>query len=111
MGRACSSRPEEARGAQGGAQNPVWPLWSPCEGLKALPWLNFSLDLPTSWNIFWWELRGQNKGSLRDLTLPPQVPPEVDEEGFTVRPDVSHNNILSVTVSPWGGSGPGPCPV
>lgn len=24
----------------------------------------------------------------------PQVPPEVDEEGFTVRPDVSHNNIL-----------------
>lgn len=53
----------------------------------------------------------QDKGSLRDLTLPPQVPPEVDEEGFTVRPDVSHNNILSVTVSPWRGPGPGHYPV
>lgn len=56
-------------------------------------------------------VEGSRQRVLRDLTLPPQVPPEVDEEGFTVRPDVSHNNILSVTVSPWGEPGPGPCPV
>lgn len=33
--------------------------------------------------------------------LSPQTCPEVDEEGFTVRPDVTQNNIL---LAPSGGS-------
>uniref|UniRef100_A0A8C9PQD5 FCH and mu domain containing endocytic adaptor 1 n=1 Tax=Spermophilus dauricus TaxID=99837 RepID=A0A8C9PQD5_SPEDA len=34
------------------------------------------------------------------ITLHPQMCPEVDEEGFTVRPDVTQNNILLITAEP-----------
>ncbi|KAF4014366.1 hypothetical protein G4228_005738 [Cervus hanglu yarkandensis] len=49
---------------------------------------------------------GASMGSLTHcLLVPSQTCPEVDEEGFTIRPDVTQNNIL---LAPSGGNLPVP---